>query len=70
MKVLITGCAGLLGSHFSKYLLNNEDDKYKLQLAEIYLLLGEPDKAQDLLENTDFKNHEDQNLLNLLFKLG
>ena len=23
MSVLITGCAGLLGSHFSKYLLNN-----------------------------------------------
>ena len=39
--------------------LNNEDDKYKLQLAEIYLLLGEPDKAQDLLENAYFKNHED-----------
>ena len=24
MKILITGCAGLLGSHFSKYLLDNE----------------------------------------------
>ncbi len=46
--------------------LNNEDVRYKIQLAEIYLLLGEPDNSQDLLENTYFKNHEDQNLLNLL----
>jgi len=46
--------------------LNIGDVKYKLQLAEIYLLLGEPDMSQELLENAYIENQEDQNLLNLL----
>ena len=46
--------------------LNNENVGLKLQLAEVYLLLDQPDKTFEILDEIYYDNSDNQLLLNLL----